>query len=74
MIHPYVVGIDDPEAIIKPLANHLRPLLLSSWNERRKTLFSESANRMKRLLDDLQKKFDEVISKISSPLDLSLML
>ncbi|KAL8129896.1 hypothetical protein V2J09_019051 [Rumex salicifolius] len=52
-------GIDDPEAILKPLSSYLRPRLLSSWNERRKAIFAENANRMKRLLDDMQKKFDE---------------
>ncbi|GAB4824343.1 hypothetical protein Ancab_007231 [Ancistrocladus abbreviatus] len=52
-------GIDDPETIIKPLAKHLRPMLLTSWHERRKALFAENAEKMKHVLDSLQKKLDE---------------
>ncbi|KAL9266421.1 E3 UFM1-protein ligase 1-like protein [Drosera capensis] len=54
-----VVGIVDPEVIVMPLAKHLRPMLLNVWSERRKTLFAENADRMKQLLDSLQKKFEE---------------
>ncbi|KAL9268571.1 E3 UFM1-protein ligase 1-like protein [Drosera capensis] len=52
-------GIADPEVIVMPLAKHLRPMLLNVWSERRKTLFAENADRMKQLLDSLQKKFEE---------------
>ncbi|GAB2274296.1 hypothetical protein Dimus_009062 [Dionaea muscipula] len=52
-------GIDDPEIILKPLAKHLRPMLFSSWSESRKTLFAEKVDRMRLLLDTLQKKIDE---------------
>ncbi|XP_034221127.1 E3 UFM1-protein ligase 1 homolog isoform X2 [Prunus dulcis] len=52
-------GLDDPQTILRPLANYLRPMLINSWKERRKALFSENAERMKQLLDSLQKKFDE---------------
>ncbi|GAB2235075.1 hypothetical protein Droror1_Dr00004355 [Drosera rotundifolia] len=52
-------GILDPEVIVMPLAKHLKPMLLNLWSERRKTLFAENADRMKQLLDSLQKKFEE---------------
>ncbi|KAF5447044.1 hypothetical protein F2P56_032624 [Juglans regia] len=52
-------GIDDIEIILRPLANHLRPMLINSWKERRKSLFTENAERLKRLLDNLQRKLDE---------------
>ncbi|KAG2673615.1 hypothetical protein I3760_13G100100 [Carya illinoinensis] len=52
-------GIDDIETILRPLANHLRPMLINSWKERRKSLFTENAERLKRLLDNLQRKLDE---------------
>ena len=35
-------------------------MLNNSWRERRKTLFSENAEKMKRLLDNTQQKLDEV--------------
>jgi malate/lactate dehydrogenase len=38
----------------------MRPMLISSLKEKRKTLFSENAGKMKHLLDNLQKKLDEV--------------
>lgn len=52
-------GIDDPEILLRPLANHLKPMLLHSWKERRKALLTENSEKMKNLLDDLQKKLDE---------------
>lgn len=52
-------GIDDPETIIRPLANYLRPKLVNFWKQRRKALFTENAVKMKNLLDNLQKKLDE---------------
>ncbi|XP_059660679.1 E3 UFM1-protein ligase 1 homolog [Cornus florida] len=52
-------GIDDPETVLKPLANHLRPALLNSLKERRKVTFAENGQKMKRILDNLQKKLDE---------------
>ena len=55
-----MIGLDDPQAIIRPLANYVRPMLINSWKERRKALFTENAERMKHLLDNLQKKLDEV--------------
>lgn len=51
--------VDDRETILKPLANHLRPMLVTSWNERRKAMLAENFERMKRVLDNLQKKLDE---------------
>ncbi|XP_074302186.1 E3 UFM1-protein ligase 1 homolog isoform X1 [Silene latifolia] len=52
-------GIDDREAVLKPLANHLRPMLLTSWNEKRKAMLAENSDRMKHVLDNMQKKLDE---------------
>uniref|UniRef100_A0A803PWE6 Uncharacterized protein n=1 Tax=Cannabis sativa TaxID=3483 RepID=A0A803PWE6_CANSA len=52
-------GIDDPETIIRPLANYLRPKLVEFWKQRRKALFTENAEKMKSVLDNLQKKLDE---------------
>ncbi|KAM6578728.1 hypothetical protein CsatB_030565 [Cannabis sativa] len=54
-----VAGIDDPEKIIRPLANYLRPKLVEFWKQRRKALFTENAEKMKSVLDNLQKKLDE---------------
>ncbi|KAG7036910.1 E3 UFM1-protein ligase 1-like protein [Cucurbita argyrosperma subsp. argyrosperma] len=56
-------GIDDPAIILQPLVNHLRPMLNNSWRERRKALFSENAEKMKRLLDNTQQKLDELYGK-----------
>ncbi|CAN6559679.1 unnamed protein product [Malus baccata var. baccata] len=52
-------GPDDPQTILGPLAHYLRPKLINSWKERRKALFTENAERMRNLLDNLQKKLDE---------------
>ncbi|CAI8607744.1 unnamed protein product [Vicia faba] len=48
-------GIDDPETILRPLVNKLRPTIIN----KRKALFKDNAERMKQLLDNLQKKLDE---------------
>lgn len=55
-----LIGIDDPETILRPLANKLRPTIINTWTEKRKALFKDNAERMKQLLDNLQKKLDEV--------------
>ncbi|GAU14606.1 hypothetical protein TSUD_96700 [Trifolium subterraneum] len=52
-------GLDDPEMILRPLANKLRPTIISTWMEKKKALFKDNAERMKQLLDNLQKKLDE---------------
>ncbi|CAL5389012.1 unnamed protein product [Camellia sinensis] len=57
------VGMDDPETILRPLANHLRPMLHNSWKERRKVALTEYAQRIKHLLDNLQRKIDELYEK-----------
>ncbi|KAL9368074.1 hypothetical protein Peur_039273 [Populus x canadensis] len=54
-----LAGLEDPQTILEPLANYMRPMLISSLKEKRKTLFSENAGKMKHLLDNLQKKLDE---------------
>jgi hypothetical protein len=52
-------GLDDPETILRPLANKLRPTIINTWMEKKKALFKDNAERMKQLLDNLQKKLDE---------------
>ncbi|KAL1215011.1 putative E3 UFM1-protein ligase 1 [Cardamine amara subsp. amara] len=52
-------GMENPDSILKHLADHMKPLLISSLKERRKKIFTENADRMRRLIDDLQKKLDE---------------
>ncbi|KAL0369751.1 UNVERIFIED_CONTAM: E3 UFM1-protein ligase 1 [Sesamum angustifolium] len=52
-------GMEDPEIVLAPLANYLRPMLLNSWMERRKAAFTENAQKMKRVFDNLQRKLDE---------------
>ncbi|PPS07665.1 hypothetical protein GOBAR_AA12983 [Gossypium barbadense] len=53
-------GVDDPQAILKYLADYLRPMLANYLKERRKALFTENVEKMKILLDNLQRKLDEV--------------
>lgn len=53
-------GVDDPQTILKHLADYLRPMLINYWKDRRKALFTENVEKMKRLLDNLQRKLDEV--------------
>jgi hypothetical protein len=55
-----LIGLDDPETILRPLANKLRPTIINTWMEKKKALFKDNAERMKQLLDNLQKKLDEV--------------
>ncbi|KAL8501635.1 hypothetical protein ACS0TY_020950 [Phlomoides rotata] len=57
-------GMDDPETVLAPLANYLRPMLLNSWMERRKAAFTENSQQMKRLLDNLQHKLDEAFLNV----------
>ncbi|KAL6967433.1 hypothetical protein U1Q18_033242 [Sarracenia purpurea var. burkii] len=57
-------GMDGPETVLRLLVNHLRPMLLNSWKERRKVTFTENAQRMKHVLDDLQRKVDELFLNI----------
>lgn len=52
-------GMENPDSILKHLADLMRPMLINSLKERRKKIFTENADRMKRLMDDLQKKLDE---------------
>nr|XP_043635591.1 E3 UFM1-protein ligase 1 homolog [Erigeron canadensis] len=49
----------DPETVLVPLASHLRPMLLNAWNERKKASFTDNTQKIKRVLDNLQKKLDE---------------
>lgn len=50
---------EDPNALVRHLSNHLRPMLLDSWKKRRNTVLLESSERRRRLLDNLQKQLDE---------------
>ncbi|KAE8666675.1 E3 UFM1-protein ligase 1-like protein [Hibiscus syriacus] len=52
-------GVDDPQTILKYLADYLRPKLINYWKERRKALFTENVEKMKHLLDNVQRKLDE---------------
>lgn len=56
----FFVGIGDQEIVLSSLAQRLRPMLLNSWKERRKAVFTDNTQRMKHILDSLQKKLDEV--------------
>ncbi|XP_073014815.1 E3 UFM1-protein ligase 1 homolog [Primulina eburnea] len=57
-------GFDDPESILAPLANYLRPMLINSWMERRNAAFTENSQKMKRVIDNLQRKLDEAFLNI----------
>lgn len=50
--------------MLAPLANYLRPMLLNSWMERRKAAFTENSQKMKRVIDNLQRKLDEVMADV----------
>ncbi|XP_020869547.1 E3 UFM1-protein ligase 1 homolog isoform X2 [Arabidopsis lyrata subsp. lyrata] len=52
-------GMENPDSILKHLADLMRPMLINSLKERRKKIFTENADRMKRLMENLQKKLDE---------------
>ncbi|VVB04643.1 unnamed protein product [Arabis nemorensis] len=52
-------GMENPDSILKHLADHMKPMLINSLKERRKKIFTENSDRMRRLMDDLQKKLDE---------------
>lgn len=64
MVCSDLVGIDDPKTVLRPLASYMRPMLINCLKEKRKALFTENAEKTKRLLDNLQKKIDEVTSLI----------
>lgn len=49
-------------------------MLLNSLKERRKAAFTQNAQRMKRVFDNLQHKIDEVISAVANvPHSLSII-
>ncbi|KAI3806361.1 hypothetical protein L1987_22262 [Smallanthus sonchifolius] len=54
----------DPETVLVPLVSHLRPMLLNAWNERKKAAFTDNTQKIKRVLDNLQKKLDESLLNI----------
>lgn len=41
-------------------------MLLNSWKERKKAAFTENAQGMKRVIDNLQRKIDEVSTILKS--------
>ncbi|KAI3507805.1 hypothetical protein L1887_22800 [Cichorium endivia] len=49
----------DPETVLVPLATYLRPMLLNAWNQRKKAALTDNAQKIKRVVDNLQKKLDE---------------
>ncbi|XP_071715518.1 E3 UFM1-protein ligase 1 homolog [Rutidosis leptorrhynchoides] len=49
----------DPETVLAPLASHLRPMLINAWNERKKAVFTDNSQKIKHIIDNLQKKLDE---------------
>lgn len=51
--------LDEPETVLAPLASHLRPMLLQKLKERQAAVFTQNSQRMKRVLDNLQRKVDE---------------
>ncbi|XP_020526681.1 E3 UFM1-protein ligase 1 homolog isoform X2 [Amborella trichopoda] len=52
-------GLDDEYAFIRSLAIYLRPLLVTSWRQKRHTSIMVNAESRRRLLDSLQRKLDE---------------
>ncbi|KAJ9188941.1 hypothetical protein P3X46_000290 [Hevea brasiliensis] len=52
-------GVEDLQIMLRPLSNYMRPMLINYLKERRKALFTENTEKMKRLLDNLQKRLDE---------------
>ncbi|KAJ4969881.1 hypothetical protein NE237_002980 [Protea cynaroides] len=51
--------LDDSVTFLTPLVSHLRPMLITSWKGRRKAMVMENSEKMKNVLDNLQKKLDE---------------
>ncbi|KAL4558280.1 hypothetical protein LXL04_036478 [Taraxacum kok-saghyz] len=49
----------DLETVIVPLSGHLKPMLVNAWNERKKAALTDNAQKIKRVVDNLQKKLDE---------------
>ncbi|CAM8879117.1 unnamed protein product [Rhodiola kirilowii] len=54
-------GMEDPESTLRPVASYLRPKLHNAWKDKRKALFTENSDKIRRVIDNLQKKLDEVI-------------
>ncbi|KAJ3676654.1 hypothetical protein LUZ60_004066 [Juncus effusus] len=54
-------GFEESQVLVRQLASHVRPMLIDSYNKRKKTILSENAEKRKRLLDNLQKYLDEAV-------------
>uniref|UniRef100_A0A7N0UCQ4 E3 UFM1-protein ligase 1 homolog n=1 Tax=Kalanchoe fedtschenkoi TaxID=63787 RepID=A0A7N0UCQ4_KALFE len=52
-------GMEDPESTLRPVASYLRPKLHNLWKDKRKALFTENIEKIRHVLDNLQKKLDE---------------
>ncbi|CAM8964329.1 unnamed protein product [Rhodiola kirilowii] len=52
-------GMEDPESTLRPVASYLRPKLHNAWKDKRKALFTENSDKIRRVIDNLQKKLDE---------------
>uniref|UniRef100_A0A7N0RA85 E3 UFM1-protein ligase 1 homolog n=1 Tax=Kalanchoe fedtschenkoi TaxID=63787 RepID=A0A7N0RA85_KALFE len=66
-------GMEDPGSTLRPVAAYLRPKLNNLWKDRRRALFTENIEKIRRVLDTLQKKLDEpflVIQLYEKALDL----
>ncbi|CAM8879114.1 unnamed protein product [Rhodiola kirilowii] len=51
--------MEDPESTLRPVASYLRPKLHNAWKDKRKALFTENSDKIRRVIDNLQKKLDE---------------
>ncbi|CAN6442460.1 unnamed protein product [Victoria cruziana] len=58
-LFPDFEGQDGPDSLVMALVMHLRPMLLSSWKERRNAVLMANADRRRRMIDDMQRKLDE---------------
>lgn len=55
-----ILGMEDPESTLRPIAVYFRPKLHNIWKDKRNTLFTENIEKIRGVLDNLQKKLDEV--------------
>ncbi|KAI4382356.1 hypothetical protein MLD38_008330 [Melastoma candidum] len=51
--------VDNTSELLDSFSNYFRPLLMNYMKQKRKAVFTENAERIKRVLDNLQKKVDE---------------
>ncbi|XP_031488290.1 E3 UFM1-protein ligase 1 homolog [Nymphaea colorata] len=58
-LFPDFEGHDGPDSLVMALVMHLRPMLLSSWKERRNAVLMATADRRRRMIENMQRKLDE---------------